>query len=254
MQARQAEPSRGWQWIVEGWRLFIKSPGLWVLLLLLNIAIGVVLSWIPLVGQLAYALVMPALGGGLLYAADQLERGHELEFGFLFRAFQERALTNPMLTLGLVSLAGTAVTALVGGSAVLGGLVGVGALGPDHASALGMVAGVGILALLVTLLIALALSMALLYGVPLVMLAGVPPKEAMMASVSATLTNALPLLVFGLIYVVLAVLAAIPLGLGFLVLGPVTVGSIYASFRDVFPEALAPPVTVPLAPPPPPPG
>jgi hypothetical protein len=32
----------------------------------------------------------------------------------------------------------------------------------------------------------------------------------------------------------LCVLAAIPLGLGFLVLGPVVIASIYAGYRDIF--------------------
>jgi uncharacterized membrane protein len=44
----------------------------------------------------------------------------------------------------------------------------------------------------------------------------------------------LPLLVFGLVYLVLAVAAVIPLGLGFLVLGPVTVCAVYASYREIF--------------------
>ena len=44
----------------------------------------------------------------------------------------------------------------------------------------------------------------------------------------------LPLLVFGLIYIVLAAVAMLPLGLGFLILGPVTACAAYASYREVF--------------------
>jgi len=40
--------------------------------------------------------------------------------------------------------------------------------------------------------------------------------------------------VYGLVYIGLAILASIPFGLGWLVLGPMLVGSCYASWRQVF--------------------
>jgi uncharacterized membrane protein len=43
-----------------------------------------------------------------------------------------------------------------------------------------------------------------------------------------------PFLVYGLITMVLCFFAALPVGLGFLVLGPVLSGSVYASYRDIF--------------------
>jgi uncharacterized membrane protein len=76
--------------------------------------------------------------------------------------------------------------------------------------------------------------MALLYGVPLVMLAGQNAWPAVQDSIAACWTNMLPLLVFGLVYLGLIVVAAIPLGLGFVILFPVTVCAAYASYREVF--------------------
>ena len=46
--------------------------------------------------------------------------------------------------------------------------------------------------------------------------------------------NVLAFLVYGLIVLVLAFFAALPVGLGFLVLIPVLAGSVYAAYRDVF--------------------
>jgi hypothetical protein len=46
-----------------------------------------------------------------------------------------------------------------------------------------------------------------------------------------------PGLVYGVLLFVFAVLATIPLGLGWLVLGPVVTASVYASYRDVFYES-----------------
>ena len=42
------------------------------------------------------------------------------------------------------------------------------------------------------------------------------------------------MLVYSLVGLVLAIAASIPLGLGWLVLGPMFGGSVYASYRDIF--------------------
>ena len=44
----------------------------------------------------------------------------------------------------------------------------------------------------------------------------------------------IPFTLYSLVLLVLAVIAAIPLGLGFLVLIPVAIASIYAAYRDIF--------------------
>ena len=62
----RAEAGRGWGWIVEGWQLFARAPGIWIVILLIYLAISVVLSLIPFVGPLANALLSPVLVGGLL--------------------------------------------------------------------------------------------------------------------------------------------------------------------------------------------
>jgi uncharacterized membrane protein len=62
----------------------------------------------------------------------------------------------------------------------------------------------------------------------------VPPIEAIKSSINASLKNVVPLVVFLLIYFVLAVIAAIPFFLGFLVLTPVTAAALYASYRDIY--------------------
>ena len=61
-----------------------------------------------------------------------------------------------------------------------------------------------------------------------------PPVEALKASFNACLKNTLPFLVYGLVVMVLLFFAALPVGLGFLVLIPVLSGSVYVSYRDIF--------------------
>jgi uncharacterized membrane protein len=43
-----------------------------------------------------------------------------------------------------------------------------------------------------------------------------------------------PFLIYGIIMLVLSILATIPLGLGWLVLGPVAVASVYVAYRDIY--------------------
>ena len=58
----------------------------------------------------------------------------------------------------------------------------------------------------------------------------------MKSSAKATIINAIPILIFSTVYVILAIIATIPFGFGFLILIPVTTGALLASYRDIYPE------------------
>lgn len=239
MVAMRVEAGRGWGWIVEGWRLFVKAPGIWLVIMLIYFAISIVLSFIPFVGTLASVLLGPVLAGGMLYGAATLAQGQSLEVGHLFQGFKDQERMGPLVVLGLIGLAGGVVAGLVlflfmGGGLLLGGVLDTtGAIIPPQTMT-GLFAGAGLLALLLILLLCILIGMAFFYSVPLVMLAGQQVWPALQDSIAACWINFLPLTIFGLVYLVLGVLATIPLGLGFFVLGPVTVGAVYASYRDVF--------------------
>ena len=64
----------------------------------------------------------------------------------------------------------------------------------------------------------------------------IAPQAALWLSFRANLTNIGAMLIYGLLLIVLALLASIPLGLGWFVLGPMMAGSWYATWRDVFGE------------------
>jgi uncharacterized membrane protein len=76
--------------------------------------------------------------------------------------------------------------------------------------------------------------MAYWFAPPLVVLNGEEPIAAMRKSFHASWQNLGATAVYGLIFIGLAIVASIPLGLGWLVLGPVTAGSWYASWRETF--------------------
>jgi uncharacterized membrane protein len=104
-------------------------------------------------------------------------------------------------------------------------------------AALGALSMTFVLSLLLALALAVPVYMAIWFAPALIMFHDVKPLDAMKLSFFACLKNIVPFLLYGIILMVLCVVASIPFGLGFLVLGPVIVGSIYAGYRDIFTAA-----------------
>jgi uncharacterized membrane protein len=61
------------------------------------------------------------------------------------------------------------------------------------------------------------------------------PLPAMKVSLRAFLRNMIPLTAYGLLLLPFAILASLPMMLGWLVLLPVIITSLYAIYRDLFP-------------------
>ncbi len=237
MEATRVDAAEGWQWIVSGWETFIRNPGMLVLYLVILLGIAIVLALLPFIGHLVMMLILPVLWAGWYEAAQRLSRGESISADTLFVGFRSGDRLGPLVTLGAILLAGEILLMVIlvffVGGTVLGfvGNMGTGSSGE------GMVLGAG---MVLTLLIVVAggglLAMAFLYAVPLVWFRNLPPVDALKSSFSACLTNFMPLLVFSLVYLVLIPLAILPLGLGLLVLGPVTYCALYASYCAIYPS------------------
>lgn len=171
---------------------------------------------------------MLALHGGMVYGAAVLDQGQELEFWHLFQTFRDWNHLNRILALGVILVVAILSTAILART-----LIGGGGTMEGDGSAMSAIDPLG---LVLALLVGLLVGMTTFYSVPLIMLARITTLQAIPKSLSACFINILPLLVYGLVGLVLFVLAAIPFGLGFLVLIPVLSGSAYASYRDVFDE------------------
>lgn len=233
MDVRQVETSRAWHWVMDGWALFRKNPRDWIFMTLAYLVIALGLDFIPWIGSLVFALLAPALTGGMLYGADQLARGGQLDLSHLIQAFRIRSLTHLMFMLGAISLVGGLLLGLVGGGLVTGSVLGGILRGP--ATHLGsLFVGTGMLSLVALLLMSATLVCLLFYAVPLVMLSRLSPVDAIGLSLTACLRNWRPLGVLGLVSLGLAMAALLTLGLGWLVLTPVLVGALYSSYRDLF--------------------
>jgi len=91
-----------------------------------------------------------------------------------------------------------------------------------------------LLGILFFLLLLLPLVMAIWFAPALVMLGGMSAGAAMMASFKGCLRNILPFLLYGMIGLGLSIVASIPLGLGWFILGPLMFATIYSSYCDIF--------------------
>jgi uncharacterized membrane protein len=223
----------GWNWIAEGWTLFRAAPGLWIGIIVVLVVILFALALLPFVGPVAQNLLMPVFMGGIVLGCRAIDDGSGLQFNHLFEGFKNRFGT--LVAVGALYLAGFVVIMLVvmmiAGAGVVAMMMGGGAQ-PDVAQT-GAVMGL-VLGVLVALALSIPLVMAVWFAAPLVVFHDLGAVEAMKQSFSGCLRNIVPFLVYGIVGFVLAIVATIPIGLGWLVLGPVIAASVYTAYRDVY--------------------
>jgi uncharacterized membrane protein len=231
---RSVASGRGIEWWSEAWTLFVKAAGMWIVLAIILILILVLLSFIPLLGQIAGAVLIPVFVGSWMIAARKVEGGGALELSDLFSAINGDKVV-PLLILGALLLAFGVAIAVVAGLLGAGAIVGVASGGADRSIGAALAAlSAGLLALSVMLLIGMVATMALWFAPALVVFRGTQPLDALRISFSTSMKNIVPFLLWGLIYIVASIIASIPFGLGWVVLVPVTMLSAYVSYRDVF--------------------
>jgi len=231
-EGRAVDAGRGWEWIAEGFALFKKQPGIWILILIVLVVCSILISLVPIIGALANLLLMQVFIGGVMLGCRALDNGESFDVWCVFAGFKQN--TGELVVLGLLALVGW-ILAFIPAMLIMGGgafmaMMGGGGLMPNI-GALGLTF---VLAILVALALALPVYMALWFAPSLVVFNDLKPVDAMRASFLACLKNIVPFVLYGIILLGLCMVAAIPLGLGFLVLGPVAIASIYAGYRDIF--------------------
>ena len=250
LPGRSLPAGTGWEWIAGGWRLFLRAPLMWIIALIIIFVAFIAIGIVPLLGAIAVQLLQPVVSAGLIIASHSLERGGNFELEHLFAGFKKNF--GSLVVVGLLFLAGgviimlvfVALLAMTMGTAVLGAFA---SADPDAAIA---AAGASIVMVLVGLLVMMALLVPLLaaywFAPALVVMHDMKPVTAMRESFFACLRNFIPFLVYGLVVFVLAIVAAIPFFLGYLVLIPVLFGSTYVAYRQIFTyETAAPTVLAP---------
>ncbi len=243
MEVHIVEARRGWRWIVEGFKLFSKSPAIWVVLSLgFYIALKLLMR-VSVLG-LAAILFLPIFLVGMMEGCRALERNERFQLGHVLSGF--RTNITPLITLGGISLVGNLLISMIimaiGGDAMMTILkyAGQTTIPPEAVQAVQQAMSKTTLAIGIGTLLSLPLMMALWFAPLLVYFDGMKPPQAMLYSFWACWKNVLPFLYYGLI-IMIALIVAMPVGLAagqvdlsLWILAPVLIPTIYTSYKDLF--------------------
>lgn len=232
--SRTVEAGAGFDWLRQGWALFTANPGVWlaaaVIFLLLT-----TLRWIfPIIGPLAANLLTPVLVAGMASLSSRMASGADGNLDELFAGFRRNSNTLVLLglVLALVFVAIDVAAFVISGGGLAGGLL-FGAT-TSIGLGLGMAMGGFLISWLLSMVLMVPIIMAFWFAPLLVYFHGLGIRQALEVSFLACARNWIAFLVLGIMISILAFFAALPMGLGFLVLVPVLAGALYASYRDVF--------------------
>lgn len=229
-ESREVDPGACFDWLRQGWAMFLANPGVWIGSTVLLLVILMAISIVPLFGQVAAHLLVPLFGAGMVQICRQLADGGQPEVADLFAGFRHNAgqlvMVGVFFAIGAFGLAFIAFLLVSGG--VLGGVV------TGRVAGFGIALGGVMLAGLIVMVLSVPVIMATWFAPALVFFHDMKPAAAMRASFDAGAKNWLAMVIFGTFLVVALFFAMLPLGLGLLLLLPVFSGAVYASYRDIF--------------------
>lgn len=248
MQARKLPPQRGWQWLIEAFRLWRRNPGLISAAAMASLLLSLFLGALPLVGGPLACLAAPVVSLTVIRICHSVASGQRLRLEQL-RIPQPRLLSLSMLGLFLF-------LALIGG-ALLGSLIAGNAF--ETVRAMAQASGEPPATLpsellwgsIVYLLVA-AMAASLMWFAPMLTgLRGVSPFKALFFTVVACWRNKAPFLVLGLGLMALSMPLSLLMALGsvgqslavMLLIGvvwPVLNAVNYLSLMDIFGDLFAP--------------
>jgi uncharacterized membrane protein len=229
-EPRRVPAGRGAAWLTIAFSEFFRPQWLpWLLIGLLFFVLSIVMALVPFVGSIASTVLGPVFAGGVLLGCQAQVRGEPIQVSTLFAAFRAPQF-GTLLLLGLLYLGA------VFGIVLVGVLIGGGALiGLAGADAGGAAMGLGTaLIFLVVLAAIIPVVMAYFFAPALIVLQGCSIADAIRGSFVGCLRAFWALFVFGLVLLLAAIVASIPLLLGWLVLLPVLMASTYVAWRDIF--------------------
>ncbi len=227
--SRKVPAINAWGWTVQGFYLFKAYPIMWIILILIYLIVMVPVSMLPGVGSFLSALLAPVFAAGLMWAAQAVSRGEELEINHLFLGFKRN--TAQLVTVGgfyMLSLLTIAIFVVMSLDKSIVELIVQGKeLSPEQAQTV-------LMPVLIALALLVPVVMAYWFAPVLVGLHNLSAVEAIKLSFMASVRNIFPFFLYGFIFAGLVLLALIPFGLGLVIVIPVMMTSLYASYADIF--------------------
>jgi uncharacterized membrane protein len=242
MEIRKLNSARGWTWIKHGYQLIMRNPLMSITFALIcALALFTALK-MPVLGPLLAVLLIPIIMAGYMRVCRALEEEEEVELTHLFEGFKKHtarlAALGGFLMLGM--LVSSMVMVFVGGEPLRTLLENVNtANDPQLLVDAMMTAGSGVaFSLMVGFAMICVLMLAYQYAPMLVFFDNLPPLDALRASLTGSLRNLVPYVVYNLILQVIAlVLGLLPYNVGLIILLPLGLTSLYVSYRNIFPFA-----------------
>jgi uncharacterized membrane protein len=231
-EPRRLVAGRGWHWYVNGFKLFRRQPGMWIVLALQFFVLALLAGVLPAVGALAYTLVSPALSAGVYLAAKQCDSGHKIGPLDLFSAF--RGEVKPLLFIGFINVVAamlvTLILSLFGSQSSLADLPAGSLPSPEEMKSLYLHTSL-------SLILMTPVMCAVWFAPALVLFKGHSPIEAMQLSFSGVCRNWQAFLLSSLITLALFILSAFTIFLGLLVALPVMMLMQYIAYQEIFDAA-----------------
>ena len=241
MEIQKVPASHGWLWILHGYRLIMRSP-LHALPLSMVLAFSISLAMVIPVGGIFLAIfLVPLFMAGYMRVCRSLEYNEKVEPLFMIAGFKER--TSQLMSLGGMLLLGMIIISVI--TAAMGGTVLNSILQNYHThqdptllinTLLAPESGLR-MTLLTGFALFFGLTMAMQFAPMLVFFNQMAPRNALLASLMGSVRNIVPFAVYSMIIQLIAfVVSMIPYGLGWIMLLPLMLTSMYVAYRDIFNE------------------
>jgi uncharacterized membrane protein len=237
IQIRVVDAGLALEWYKKSWSLLLKEPALFSLQFIMFYLLQIgVLALGPL-SSFASNILWCILAAGFFYTCEKIDKGEPVKFSDFFKGFEKN--TRPLIILGfyltgillLYSIFAIAMVVLIGGLSVVSYLNNLQEL-MDYFMA-NLLIGIFVLSLAVFVPMAV-LMMASLFSPALVFFHDLKPVDAMKKSLHACAHNPMVFLLHGVWFVLFAIIAVIPFGMGLIILIPVVHLTIYYAYRDLF--------------------
>jgi hypothetical protein len=227
---RAVPAGHGWRWIAQAWELFKANPLVWMALVFLFFGVNLALNIVPLVGPLLGNMLFPFLVAAVGLLGEGIRRGGAADLGAALNGLQ--TLVGGLVVLGLLYL----LAMIVVGMAMVVPLVAMGGLKAMAGHGGQPSGGFFAVIALVVFAVTVPVAMAFYFAPYLVAINGKSPIDAIKLSFAACVRNILPGILLMLGFIGLAIVATLPLFLGWFVLIPLMMIASYAAYRDLFYE------------------
>jgi hypothetical protein len=256
---RVVSARNGWSWLARGFALFRKNPPMWLFLALMYFVVQVVFAQLRYLGPAVFMVLLPGFMVSFMFVCAVLEHGGVLRPSLLISGFRSGLSTLVLLgVLQLLSIVAVLGLASLADAGALAGSLLYGTEPPEDALSDGSASR----ALMVMAVAGAPIMMAFWFAPLLAAWSRMGAVQSVFYSFFAVWRNWRAFLVYGgailLVGVVFVLASSLVMALAqrkmeavqtftlafTLLTFPTLVASLYASYRDVFPEN-----TVPAGPP-----